>query len=149
MGELRSHGGLYFEDYEIGDSVTTQGRTITEADIVNFAALSGDWNPIHVDAEYAKGGMFGERIAHGLLGLSVATGLAARLGFINETADRVHGAGVEVPRRDQDRGHDPMRAEDRGEESHAAARAAGWSLSTWRSSTSAGDRCERGRGRCW
>ncbi len=85
MGELRSHEGLYFEDYEAGDSVTSQGRTVTEADIVNFAALSGDWNAIHVDAEYAKGGMFGERIAHGLLGLSIATGLAVRLGFMDET----------------------------------------------------------------
>jgi 3-hydroxybutyryl-CoA dehydratase len=85
MGELRSHGGLYFEDYEPGDSVTSQGRTVTEADIVNFAALSGDWNAIHVDAEVARGGMFGERIAHGMLGLSIATGLAARLGFIDET----------------------------------------------------------------
>jgi 3-hydroxybutyryl-CoA dehydratase len=85
MGELLTHQGLYFEDYELGDSVTSQGRTVTEADIVNFAALSGDWNAIHVDAEYAKGGMFGERIAHGMLGLSIASGLAVRLGFMDET----------------------------------------------------------------
>lgn len=91
MGELRSHGGLYFEDYEPGDSVTSQGRTVTEADIVNFAALSGDWNAIHVDAEYAKGGMFGERIAHGMLGLSIATGLAVRLGFMDEAVIAFRG----------------------------------------------------------
>jgi acyl dehydratase len=85
MADLVTQKGLYFEDYNIGDSATSQGRTITETDIVNFAALSGDWNPIHVDAEYAKGGMFGERIAHGMLGLSIATGLAIQLGFMQET----------------------------------------------------------------
>ncbi len=85
MADLATHQGLYFEDYSIGDSATTMGRTITETDIVNFAALTGDWNAIHVDAEYAKTGMFGERIAHGLLGLSIASGLAIRLGFLEET----------------------------------------------------------------
>jgi acyl dehydratase len=76
---------MYFEEFAVGDSVTSAGRTITETDIVAFAALSGDWNAIHVDAEYAAKGMFGERIAHGLLGLSIASGLAVRLGFIEET----------------------------------------------------------------
>jgi acyl dehydratase len=85
MSPLSVTRGLYFEDYQIGDSVTSDGRTITEADIVSFAALSGDWNSIHVDAEYAKGTPFGERIAHGLLGLSVATGLAVSLGFMRGT----------------------------------------------------------------
>ena len=85
MGELATRQGLYFEDYSIGDTATTMGRTVTESDIVNFAALSGDWNPIHVDAEYVKGGLYGERIAHGLLGLSIASGLAIRLGFLEET----------------------------------------------------------------
>ena len=85
MADLVAHKSLYFEDYNIGDAATTQGRTITETDIVNFAAFSGDWNPIHVDAEFAKAGMFGERIAHGMLGLSIATGLAIQLGFMQET----------------------------------------------------------------
>lgn len=85
MGELALQRGLYFEEYNVGDFVITPGRTITEADIVNFAALSGDWNAIHVDAEYAKQGMFGERIAHGLLGLSIATGLSVQMGFITGT----------------------------------------------------------------
>ena len=85
MADLVTRQGLYFEDYNIGDTATTQGRTVTESDIVSFAALSGDWNPIHTDAEFAKGGMFGERIAHGLLGLSIASGLAIRLGFMEET----------------------------------------------------------------
>ncbi len=86
MAEITAKRGLFFEEFNVGDTVTSQGRTITEADIVAFAALSGDWNPIHTDAEHAKQGMFGERIAHGLLGLSVATGLAMQLGFITETA---------------------------------------------------------------
>lgn len=85
MAELALQRGLYFEEYNVGDFVVTPGRTITEADIVNFAALSGDWNSIHVDAEYAKQGMFGERIAHGLLGLSIASGLAVQMGFITGT----------------------------------------------------------------
>lgn len=77
--------GMYFEEFTEGTEVVTQGRTITEADIVNFAGLSGDYNTIHTDAEYAKTTPFGERIAHGLLGLSVATGLAAQMGFIEGT----------------------------------------------------------------
>jgi len=79
--------GRYFEEFAIGDKVTSQGRTITEADIVAFAGLSGDYNPVHIDAEFAKAGMFGERIAHGLLILSIASGLAWQLGFMAGTAD--------------------------------------------------------------
>ncbi len=66
---------MYFEDFKVGDRIVTRARTITEADIVNFAAFSGDWYPLHVDAEYARGTVFGERIAHGLLVLSAASGL--------------------------------------------------------------------------
>ena len=79
--------GRYFEEFNVGDKLTSQGRTITESDIVTFAGLSGDYNPIHIDAEFAKAGMFGERIAHGLLILSVASGLAWQLGFMAGTAD--------------------------------------------------------------
>lgn len=86
MSELRPPAGLYFEDFNIGDSITSQGRTVTEADIVNFAMLSGDWNPLHSDAEAAKSTPFGARIAHGALVLSMATGLADRMGFITGTA---------------------------------------------------------------
>jgi len=85
MADLTVQRGLYFEEFAVGDRVTSAGRTITEADIVAFAALSGDWNAIHVDAEVAAKGMFGERIAHGLLGLSVASGLAVQLRFIEGT----------------------------------------------------------------
>ena len=77
--------GLYFEEFEMGDSSESVGRTITETDIVNFAALSGDWNRIHTDAEYSREQMFGQRVAHGLLVLSVASGLAVRMGFMEET----------------------------------------------------------------
>ena len=77
--------GLYYEEFQIGDSVESVGRTITESDIVGFAALSGDWNLIHTDAEYSKAQMFGQRVAHGLLVLSIASGLAVRLGFMEDT----------------------------------------------------------------
>jgi len=66
----------YFEDFQVGDKSVTRGRTITEADIVNFASFSGDWYPLHVDVEYAKKSVFGERIAHGFLVLSAASGLS-------------------------------------------------------------------------
>jgi len=65
----------YFEDFQVGDKILTRGRTITEADIVTFSAFSGDWHPLHTDVEYAKKGPFKERIAHGFLILSVASGL--------------------------------------------------------------------------
>ncbi len=85
MAEINIQRGLYFEEFTVGDSLVTSGRTITEADIVNFAALSGDWTSIHTDAEFAKAILFGERVAHGLLVLSIATGLAVRSGVIEGT----------------------------------------------------------------
>lgn len=84
-GMLARSTGLYFDEFSPGDQVTSMGRTITEADVVNFAALSGDWNLIHTNAEFSQGHMFGQRVAHGLLILSVASGLAVRLGFLEET----------------------------------------------------------------
>jgi 3-hydroxybutyryl-CoA dehydratase len=86
VADLVGRRGLYFEEFALGDSMTSPARTITETDIVAFAALSGDWTAIHTDAESAAKGNFGERVAHGLLGLSIAVGLAVRLGFIEETA---------------------------------------------------------------
>ena len=70
--------GIYFEDLEVGREVISPARTVTEADIVNFAGISGDFNILHMDAEFAKKTPFGQRIAHGLLGLSIASGLGAR-----------------------------------------------------------------------
>ena len=68
----------FYEDYAVGDEFITPARTVTEADVTIFAALSGDYNRLHTDAEYAAQGPFGERIAHGLLGLSIVIGLAFR-----------------------------------------------------------------------
>jgi 3-hydroxybutyryl-CoA dehydratase len=76
---------LYFEEFEIDMSITSVGRTITEADIVNFAGITGDWTQIHTNAEYAARHPFGQRVAHGLLALSIASALAARLGFVEDT----------------------------------------------------------------
>jgi 3-hydroxybutyryl-CoA dehydratase len=84
--ELSARKGLYFEEFEIGQAITSVGRTVTEADVVAFAALSGDWNSIHTDAEFAADHPFGQRVAHGLLCMSIASGLAMRLGFLEETA---------------------------------------------------------------
>lgn len=70
----------YFEDCRVGEKAVSPGRTITETDIVLFAAFTGDWLPIHTDAEYAKKTVFGERIAHGLLVLTVGSALLLRLG---------------------------------------------------------------------
>jgi 3-hydroxybutyryl-CoA dehydratase len=64
-----------FEELEAGQAFTTRGRTVTEADVVGFAALTGDWHPQHSDAEWAAESPFGERIAHGLLVVSLAAGL--------------------------------------------------------------------------
>ena len=64
-----------FEDFKEGEVFGSRGRTITEADIVNFAMFSGDWYPLHIDREWAAKTPFGERIAHGMLVLSAASGL--------------------------------------------------------------------------
>jgi acyl dehydratase len=77
--------GLYFEEFEIGRALHTAARTITEADIVNFAGLSGDYNQIHTNEVYAAQDTFGRRVAHGLLVQSIATGLAVQAGFIEGT----------------------------------------------------------------
>ena len=79
--------GRYFEEFNVGLKVTTPARTITETDLVNFAAFSADWNQIHTDAEFSKTTMFGQRVVHGLLVLSIASGLITRLGVIEGTVD--------------------------------------------------------------
>jgi len=77
--------GRYFEEFEVGDVVVSAGRTITETDIVNFAGVAGDYTQIHTNAEFARQGMFGQRVAHGLLALAMASGLLAQLGFVQGT----------------------------------------------------------------
>jgi acyl dehydratase len=76
---------LYFEDVEVGLRFETLSRTVTEADLVAFAGVSGDFNPLHTDAVYAAGTIYGERIAHGALVLSLATGLRQRTGLFDGT----------------------------------------------------------------
>jgi acyl dehydratase len=85
MSPLPAVRGLYFEEFEIGQKIVTMARTVSEADIFNFAGLSGDYNPIHTDAEFSKTIPFGQRIAHGLLGVSIASGLAYRTGILEGT----------------------------------------------------------------
>jgi acyl dehydratase len=68
----------YFEEIQVGIEYVSPGRTVTEADIVAFAGLSGDYNVLHTDAEFMRTSIFGERIAHGLLGLAIQSGLGAR-----------------------------------------------------------------------
>jgi acyl dehydratase len=77
--------GLYFEEFEEGKDYVTRARTITEADVVTFAGLSGDYNQLHTDAEFMKGSPFGERIAHGMLVSSIATGLQSQMGWFEGT----------------------------------------------------------------
>ena len=76
---------MYYEEFEVGQQVKTAARTITESDIVSFAGLSGDYNAIHTDAEFSRGTPFGQRVAHGLLCLSIASGLAMRTGILEGT----------------------------------------------------------------
>ena len=78
-------GGMYFEEFQVGQKILTAGRTVSEADIVSFAGLSGDFNQIHTDIEYSKTTPFGQRVAHGLLGLSIATGLSVQAGVLRGT----------------------------------------------------------------
>ncbi|MBN1424673.1 MaoC family dehydratase N-terminal domain-containing protein [Candidatus Fermentibacteria bacterium] len=77
--------GLFFDEFEQGLSILTPRRTISEADIVNFAGLSGDFNPLHMDEEFARTTPHGGRIAHGMLSAAVSSGLAALTGIFDGT----------------------------------------------------------------
>jgi 3-hydroxybutyryl-CoA dehydratase len=77
--------GQFFEEFHVGQKIATVGRTVAESDIFTFAGLSGDYNQIHTDAEFARSTPFGQRVAHGLLGLSIASGLAMRTGVLEGT----------------------------------------------------------------
>lgn len=85
MEIVKGQRGMWFEEFIVGQKVISAGRTITEGDIVTFAGLSGDYNQIHTDGEFAKTTPFGQRVAHGLLGLSIASGLAMRTGVLEGT----------------------------------------------------------------
>lgn len=84
-GEETMKGGKYFEEFETGMTFVSPGRTVTESDIVTFAGLSGDYTQIHTDVEFSKSTPVGQRVAHGLLGLSIASGLAVRTGVLEGT----------------------------------------------------------------
>ena len=77
--------GRYFEEFQVGEKVMTQSRKVTDADIMTFATLSGDNNRIHTNEEFSRSGPFGKRIAHGLLGLSIASGLLWQTGILDGT----------------------------------------------------------------
>jgi acyl dehydratase len=76
---------LYFEDVEVGFRFETPSRTVTETDLVNFAGVSGDFNPLHTDERFAANTIYGGRIAHGALVLALATGLRQRAGLFDGT----------------------------------------------------------------
>lgn len=77
--------GLWWDDASTGQTWVSAARTITEADVVNFAGVSGDFNALHMDAPYAAASRFGQRVVHGALVLSIATGLRGRLGIFDGT----------------------------------------------------------------
>lgn len=85
MSNFKLQRGLYFEEFEVGMEVITTSRTVTESDVVSFAGLSGDYNQIHTDAEFSRNTPFGQRVAHGLLGIAIASGLAMRTGVLEGT----------------------------------------------------------------
>ena len=78
--------GKYFEEFAVGDEYLSPSRTLTETDVVLFAAMSGDYNELHTSEEFGKSTQFGKRIGHGLLGLAVSHGLFFRLGLLEGTA---------------------------------------------------------------
>jgi 3-hydroxybutyryl-CoA dehydratase len=75
----------YFEDFVPGETYHSRGRTVTETDIVNFAGISGDFFPLHVDEEFAKTTPFGRRVAHGALVFSISTGLSTQMSLITDS----------------------------------------------------------------
>lgn len=77
--------GKRFSEFEVDQSYTSQGRTVTEACVMAFAGISGDFNPLHVDASFAAKTPFGKRVAHGMLGASISTGLGQTLGIFEGT----------------------------------------------------------------
>lgn len=87
------HGpiGWYFEEFEVGQTMRTRARTVTEADVMNFAGVTGDYNPLHTSQTYAETTPFGQRIAHGMLSISFAVGQAYQLGFLEQTIQAFRG----------------------------------------------------------
>ena len=86
--------GLYFEDFALGLTYKTYGRTLTDADLVQFAGISGDFNPVHMDKETAQSTPFRGRVAHGMLVQSIATGLAVQMGIFHGTLVAIAGMDI-------------------------------------------------------
>lgn len=116
--------GRYWEDFRVGDVVTTASRTIIEGDISLFAGLSGDFNPLHMDQVLMSQTPFGTRIAHGMLIASISTGQLNQLGLFEGTTIALTGMTLKwtVPVRPGDTirttltvtGVEPHRKPDRG-----------------------------------
>ncbi len=85
--------GKYYEDLKTGDVYLTVSRTVTEADVMNFCGVSGDFNQLHTDIEFARETTFQKRIAHGLCGMAIASGCLSRTGLIEGTT--IAFAGIE------------------------------------------------------
>jgi len=85
MSDIYTPRGKYFAEFALGDADSSAGRTVTETDIVNFAGLSGDFAQIHTNAAFAKTAGYGQRVAHGLLGLAITSGLLTQLGYLEGT----------------------------------------------------------------
>jgi acyl dehydratase len=77
---------LYYEDLAEGQKFTSPARTVTETDLVSFAMLSGDWNPIHTNQEFAEETYYGKRVVHGVFGISMMTGLLDRTRLFDGSA---------------------------------------------------------------
>ena len=70
----------FLEDYEVGETLISPARTLTESDVITYAGLTGDWHPLHTDVVYAAASPFGQRIVHGMLTLAIGSTLVLRLG---------------------------------------------------------------------
>ena len=81
----------YFEDFDVGETITTTARTITEADLVNYAGLSGNFDPIHLDAETMAESEFGGRVVYGYLVLAVMEGQKVQTGMIEGSVKAFYG----------------------------------------------------------
>ncbi len=78
--------GKLFDEWQLNEEFITPSRTVTETDVVMFAAMSGDYNELHTSEAFMKNSQFGRRIVHGLLGLAISHGLLFRTGYLEGTA---------------------------------------------------------------